>query len=133
MAHNLEPKSKDFLDWVSERANRNRGHIETLASRLLEGVGIDPAQCTGLFAYQNGWDWAGEPYEIFKYSIFDKSNLKVKGTMTGGTTGTIAFRLLPPFVPNRDISIVGNVEQTGEMIPAWLGIDSTNGDVTVNF
>lgn len=133
MANNYEPKSKSIIDWLSERTNRDDERIRQLEISQISKIKIDPAICDPLYQFQNGYSQAGDPYELFTYSLFNIDWLKVDGTLSSGTNGTVAFTLLPPFWPRRNITLFGNVEVVGSVQIATMQIDYTNGEVTVNY
>lgn len=133
MANRFPSDAKSVEDWFAERANRHDSRLNRLEISKLGKVWIDPAICKPGYTFVNDWDQAGDPYETFAYRLYDVNNLQVKGTLTGGTTGTHAFKLLEPFWPKKDISIYGNVEVTAQVLIAILQIDHLTGWVTVNF
>lgn len=133
MAQEFEPTSKDLTDWLSERANRHDGRLTSLEVARLGKVWIEPSILTGIYGYQGTFDDAGDPYFKFAYRLFDRDHLQVRGTITGGTNGTVGFTLLPPFWPTFDISIWGNIEVTGDVLLAVIQVDHTNGQCTINW
>lgn len=126
MTRNFKDESKNLPDWWSERANRHDIKLDELDRRTIAGIWIDPV-------YVNGWGNAGGTYEDFAYRLFASDTLQVKGTMTGGTSGSIAFTLYVPWRPLKDISIVGAVVVAGNFMPARLDIEASTGDVSVHF
>lgn len=133
MAESFEPTSKSLIDWLSERTNRDSNRIRDLEIARLGKVWVSVGQLTGIYTWQGTFDDAGGNYFPFSYRLFDKDHLQVKGTMTGGTSGTVGFTLLPPFWPSHDISIWGDVWITGVVKLAVIQIDSTNGECTINY
>lgn len=133
MANQFEPKSKDLIDWVSERVNRDRTKLNNLQISQIGKVWITPSQLAAPYTLVAPWANAGAPDFPFQYRLFDKDHLQVRGTLTGGATNTLVTTLLPPFWPDKDIHIIGAVKAAGLYSQVLLSINSVNGQVTANF
>lgn len=133
MAQEFEPQSKSLVDWLSERSNRLDDRTRNLEIARLGKVWIGPGKLTGIYGWQGTFDDAGAPYFPFEYRLFDRDHLQVRGTITGGTSGTVGFTLLPPFWPTFDISIWGNIEVAGTPQLCVIQVNHLNGQCTLNF
>lgn len=109
MANNIEPRSKDVFDYVSEGTNRNKSLIRELQIARLAKVWIRPD------AYFNGYASAGGDEREFQYRMFAVDRLTFEGTLVAGTNNAHAFDLLPPFWPR-----IGNVHIIGTVLGAEL-------------
>jgi hypothetical protein len=126
MAKFTEPESKDFYDWIPEKSNRNTRDIIKLQNEKLSKVWVTPTLI-------NSWAHQGAPYHKHQYREFARDMLHVRGALTGGTSGTIAYYLLEPFWPDADVPVHGWVYSGASITPAVLILGSTNGSVTVVF
>lgn len=134
MANRFPSDAKSVEDWFAERANRHESRLTQLEIARLGKVWIGPTILTGIYTWQNGFDDAGDPYFPFQYRLFDKDHLQVRGTIADtGTSGAVGFTLLPPFWPNKRISVWGDVDVAGTPQLAVLYIDPDTGQVTINF
>lgn len=133
MANEFEPQSKNLVDWFAERTNRDGERVRQLEISRLGKVWIGPGKLTGIYGYQGTFIDAGSPYYPFEYRLFDRDHLQVRGTMTGGTSGTLGFTLLPPFWPTFDISIWGNIEVVADVKLAVIQVNHLNGQCIINW
>lgn len=133
MANNFEPKSKAYVDWLSERVNRGDKRLTSLEIAKLAKIWIDPAICDAPYQFQNGYAQVGGDEELFRYRLFAVDLLNVIGTLGAGTSGAIAFRLLPPFLPSKNVHFIGTVLDTPSFQSARFDIAATTGDVTVTY
>jgi len=78
----------------------------------------------------NGWVNPGLPYATTQYRM-GVSGLEFKGHLTGGASGTIAFYLLPAWVPTRLLSTATDVIKPGTPGVAQLKVTEGTGAVTI--
>lgn len=132
MANNFEPTSKDVIDWLAERTNRDGNRINNLEIALIGKGWIDPSILDAPYSFTNGYMQVGGTEELFKYRMFAVDILNVVGTLGAGTDGAVAFTLLPPFWPAKDIHFVGNVLDTSVVL-ARFDVEAATGEVRVTY
>lgn len=85
--------------------------------------------------FQNGWDWAGTPFERWGYRICDGA-LEFKGHLFGGASGTVCYTLPANYrIFIGDLSDLTDLGDGAGSIgsTARIYIDMTSGDITLTF
>jgi len=155
----LSLKQEDFKDLVGDYPEVERlllrlnnfgtGVTSSLARGLTLGenvaaqiadIEVTPADDWQTVSYQNGWTtFAGDP--VAQYVKLEGGLVRVRGRITPGSSGTVAFAMPADFAPSRTIyqsavtsgiaqaqvqvGTTGNVTVSYIGAPSWVSLDST--------
>lgn len=125
---------------IQERKKPSLAGFWVCIGDFIGGTANDPA-CTSPSspAYENGWTYAGAPYDFPAFRHGLDGRLEIKGTFdsSGAADGTVAFTLPSEWRPTdqdgnpTDESLVLLVWDGASLIPFRADIDATTGEVTL--
>lgn len=125
MPNHYEPEDHEMLNWYAQGINKHDASIKYIFKRGLPGPWVKPVLLSG-------WFNPGGLEDKYQYRMFTPELMQHKGTLDGGSSGSVAYILLRPLWPPYDLHFTGNVLASGVLF-ARFDVSSVTGEVKVNF
>jgi len=121
-----EPVEYDAISNLYQRDLNAAAQLKRLEVRSRRGVFIP---CV----LENGWVWAGGSYARPAYRWYDNDSLEFRGHISPGSSGTVAFTMLPPYRLDHDTSFLTDIVVGGNFSVARAAVAFVTGTVTVTY
>lgn len=126
MPNHYDTQDHEMLNWYAQGINRHDAAIKYIFKRGLPGPWVKPILL-------NGWTHTGGVEDFFQYRMFTQELMQHKGTIQDGASGSVAYIVIRPLWPTKDIHFFGSVKNITPIVPAVFNVSSVDGTVRVVF